>query len=79
MEVAQRVAHAVGGDGRVVRVSLEEEAEAFKAYADLVGGEDLTELELGLCSNSRSLAGVARTSGWKPSRGEEYWIKCFPW
>lgn len=77
MEVAQRVAHAVGGEGRVVSVSLEEGAEAFKAYVDLVGGEDVTELELGLCSNSRSVASVARSLGWKPSRGKEDWIKGF--
>lgn len=77
MEVAQRVAHAMGGEGRVVSVSLEEGAEAFKTYVDLVGGEDLTELSLGLCSNSRSVASVARSLGWKPSRGEEDWIKGF--
>ena len=77
MEVAQRVARAVGGEGRVASVSLEEGAEAFKTYVDLVGGEDLTELELGLCSNSRSVASVARSLGWRPSRGEEYWIKGF--
>ncbi|GAB7328701.1 hypothetical protein MBLNU13_g00621t1 [Cladosporium sp. NU13] len=77
MEVAQRVDRAVGGEGRAISVSLEEGAEAFKAYVDLVGGEDLTELELGLCSNSRSVASVARGLGWKPSRGEEDWIKGF--
>jgi len=77
MEVAQRVAYAVSGEGRVVSVSLEQGAEAFKTYVDLVGGEDLTELELGLCSNSRSVASVARNLGWKPSRGEEDWIKGF--
>ena len=77
MEVAQRVAHAMGEEGRVVSLSLEEAAQAFKAYVDLVGGEDLTELELGLCSNSRSVASVARSLGWKPSRGEEDWIKGF--
>lgn len=77
MEVAQRVAHAMGEEGRVVNLSLEEGAQAFKAYVDLVGGEDSTELELGLCSNSRSVASVARSLGWKPSRGEEDWIKGF--
>jgi hypothetical protein len=78
MEVAQRVNEALSGEeGRVVSLSLEEGAEAFKGYVDLVGGEDLTELELGLCSNSRSVASVARSLGWKPSRGEEDWIKGF--
>jgi nucleoside-diphosphate-sugar epimerase len=77
MEVARRVAGAVGGGRGVVSLSLEEGAEAFKAYVDLVGGEDLTELELGLCSNSRSVASVARSLGWEPSRGEEDWIKGF--
>lgn len=77
MEVARRVDEALGGEGRVESLSLEEAAEAFKAYVDLVGGEDLTELELGLCSNSRTVASVARSLGWKPSRGEEDWIKGF--
>jgi nucleoside-diphosphate-sugar epimerase len=78
MEVARRVGHALGGEeGRVVSLSLEEGAKAFEAYVDLVGGEDLTELELGLCSNSRSVASVARSLGWEPSRGEEDWIKGF--
>ena len=76
-EVAQRVARAWTGEERVRSVSLEDGAKAFKSYSDLVGGEDLTELELGLCSNSRSVASVARSLGWQPSRGEAEWIRGF--
>lgn len=76
-EVARRVAHAWRGDEQVVSLSLEEGAKVFKSYVDLVGGEDLTELELGLCSNSRTVASVARSSGWEPTRGESEWIRGF--
>jgi nucleoside-diphosphate-sugar epimerase len=76
-EVAQRVAHAWTGDDRVTSLTLEEGANAFKSYVDLVGGEDLTELELGLCSNSRSVASLARNLGWEPTRGESEWIRSF--
>jgi nucleoside-diphosphate-sugar epimerase len=76
-EVAQRVAHAWTGEDHVTSMSLEEGANAFKSYCDLVGGQDLTELELGLCSNSRSVASVARSLGWQPARGGEEWIRGF--
>jgi nucleoside-diphosphate-sugar epimerase len=76
-ELAQRVAHAWTGNERVTSVSLEEGAKAFKSYCDLVGGEDLTELELGLCSNSRSVASIAKSLGWQPIRGEDAWIRGF--
>lgn len=76
-EVAQRVAYAWKGDDRVASISLEEAAKVFKSYVDLVGGEDLTELELGLCSNSRSVASVARSLGWEPTRGDHEWIRGF--
>lgn len=76
-EVAQRVAFAWKGDDQVTSLSLEEGAKVFKSYIDLVGGEDLTELELGLCSNSRSVASIARSLGWEPTRGETEWIRGF--
>lgn len=52
------------------------EPKLFKSYADLVGG-DLTEIELGLCSNSRSVASLARSLWWSPTRGKEEWIAGF--
>lgn len=60
MEVAERVAETLFDDSSVERVSIEEGAKAFKSYADLVGG-DLIEIELGLCSNSRSVASLAKS------------------
>lgn len=81
MEVAQRVAEACVvegaiGDAEVQSLTLDEGANAFKSYVDLVGG-DLTELEVGLCCNSRTFASVARDLGWKPVRGDNEWIRGF--
>lgn len=80
-EVAGRVAEAcvVEGaidDAEVQSLTLEEAVEPFKTYVDLVGG-DLTELEVGLCCNSRTVASVARNLGWKPTRGYDEWIGGF--
>lgn len=76
MEVASGVAHAVFNDDSVEGLSLEDAARAFQSYADLVGG-DLTELELGLCSNSRTVPSVAKSLGWKPTRGKDKWLQGF--
>ncbi|KAK8066531.1 hypothetical protein PG997_013278 [Apiospora hydei] len=74
-EVAQGVAdacHAAGRikDNTVKSVELEEGAKLFD-----MGVEDENVVELGLCSNSRTVSTVARGLGWKPTRGREAWVK----
>ncbi|ETS82777.1 hypothetical protein PFICI_04653 [Pestalotiopsis fici W106-1] len=81
MDVARGIAEACQRAGKIedaqVRsVGLEDAGTYLKSYMDLVGG-DLVELELGLCSNSRTRTSVARQLGWRPTRGEEAWKKCF--
>lgn len=81
MEVAQKVGKACVDEGaiesaQVQSIRLEEAAKSFKSYADLVGG-DLTELEVGLCCNSRTVPSMARSLGWKPTRGNEEWTAGF--
>ncbi|KAI0158851.1 NAD dependent epimerase/dehydratase family protein [Pestalotiopsis sp. NC0098] len=81
MEVARGIAEACHGAGRIsdpgVRsIRLEDAGEYLKSYMDLVGG-DLNELELGLCSNSRTRASAAKKLGWRPTRGEEAWKRSF--
>lgn len=81
MEVAQRVAEAccregLIPDGRVESLTLEEGTEVFRSYVNLVGG-DLTELELGMCENSRTAASIARSLGWEPTRGDDESIRGF--
>lgn len=63
-------------DYHLQNLTSEEGAKAFKAYADLVGG-DLAEIELGLCCNSRTVASVARGLGWEPTRGRHEWMRGF--
>ncbi|KAJ7275884.1 NAD dependent epimerase/dehydratase family protein [Mycena rebaudengoi] len=75
MEVAQGVADACHeaekvADRQVESVSL---AEGVKIMASYLDGADEHMVELGLCSNSRSVPSVARRLGWKPERGSEAW------
>jgi nucleoside-diphosphate-sugar epimerase len=75
MEVAQGVADACHEaekvtDRQVESVSL---AEGVKIMASYLDGADEHMVELGLCSNSRSVPSVARRLGWKPERGSEAW------
>lgn len=79
-DVAQGVADACVAEGRikdaqVEHVSMERGIEIFSGYL----GERVSpeHLELGLSSNSRTVASVARGLGWKPSSGEEAWRKGF--
>ncbi|OCL09776.1 hypothetical protein AOQ84DRAFT_403640, partial [Glonium stellatum] len=79
MEVAQGVADACYEEGkitdrRVESVGLAEGAKLLSSYLDQVDEE---MVELGLSSNSRTVASVARRLGWKPTRGEEAWRKGF--
>ncbi|KAF3020537.1 hypothetical protein E8E14_005504 [Neopestalotiopsis sp. 37M] len=81
MDVARGIADACHRAGKIKdtevrRIALEDAGTHLKSYMDLVGG-DLVELELGLCSNSRTRASVARGLGWEPTRGEEAWKRCF--
>ncbi|KAI1500903.1 NAD dependent epimerase/dehydratase family protein [Biscogniauxia marginata] len=79
-ELAQGVADACYEEGkiednRVKSVGLAEAAKLFTSYAaDKV---DEANVELGLASNARTIATVAGTLGWKPTRGEEAWRKGF--
>lgn len=79
-EVAQGVADACFEAGRVKskevdHVDMERGAEIFSGYL----GERVSpeHLELGLSSNSRTVASVAKGLGWKPSRGEDAWRQGF--
>ncbi|KAK7966556.1 uncharacterized protein PG986_000833 [Apiospora aurea] len=74
-EVVQGVADACYAAGRIkdntVRsVELEEGAELLD-----MGVEDENVVELGFCSNSRTVSTVARGLGWKPTRGQEAWAR----
>ncbi|KAI1638202.1 NAD dependent epimerase/dehydratase family protein [Biscogniauxia mediterranea] len=79
-EVAQQVADACYEEGKisdkqVESVSLAEAARLFTSYAaDKV---DEGNVELGLAGNARTVATVAKTLGWEPTRGEEEWRKGF--
>ncbi|KAI5923384.1 NAD dependent epimerase/dehydratase family protein [Camillea tinctor] len=79
-EVAQEVAEACYEEGKISNkevesVSLSEAARLFTSYAADKVDED--NVELGLASNVRTIAAVAKTLGWKPSRGEEEWRRGF--
>ena len=58
---------------KVESMTLAEAAEKFA----LIGIKDETLVELGLCSNARTVATVGRRLGWKPTGGEEAWRKGF--
>lgn len=79
MEVAQAAADVLyeeGGitDRRVESVGLTEGTKLLASYLETV---DENMVELGLCSNSRTVPSMARKLGWKPIRGEEAWRKGF--
>ncbi|KAF2679669.1 NAD dependent epimerase/dehydratase family protein-like protein [Lentithecium fluviatile CBS 122367] len=73
LEVAQGVTDACYEAGwikskDVKSVNLSEGAKILSAY---MGGPLEDIVELGLCSNSRTVSSVARSLGWKPTKGEE--------
>ncbi|KAK8034567.1 hypothetical protein PG993_009562 [Apiospora rasikravindrae] len=76
-EVARGVGDAYLAAGRikdntVKSVGLEEGAKLFN-----IGVEDASAVELGLCSNSRTVSTIARDPGWKPIKGQGGWSKGF--
>ncbi|KAK6856204.1 hypothetical protein PG995_008355 [Apiospora arundinis] len=76
-EVAQGIADACYAVGRVQdktvkSVELDEAARFFD-----MGIDDPNIIELGLCSNSRTVSTVARGLGWKPVRAQEAWMQGF--
>ncbi|KAI1800508.1 NAD(P)-binding protein [Daldinia bambusicola] len=77
LDVAQGVADAVFAEGLIPSNKLESItlAEGTKYFMDGQAPEDL--VEKAVVSNSRTVPSVARSLGWKPTRGEEAWKKGF--
>jgi hypothetical protein len=78
-EVAQSVAEAglhqgVIQDGKVRCLGLQEVVNLFVPFAP---GADELHVEMGLSSNSKTVASIAKKLGWKPSRGEDAWKSGF--
>jgi nucleoside-diphosphate-sugar epimerase len=72
-DVSQKVADVLVDEVQiesreVESVSLSEGTQLLKVL-DFVSDEAM--IELGLCSNSRTVSTVGRSLGWKPTRGEE--------
>lgn len=79
MEVAEGVADACYEEGKITDTRVESVGltEGAKILASYLEGADEAMVEVGLSSNSRTVASVARKLGWRPTRGEEAWKKGF--
>ncbi|KAI9014046.1 NAD dependent epimerase/dehydratase family protein-like protein [Hyaloraphidium curvatum] len=81
LEAAERVGQACFeagkiSDATVESVSLREATEIWGSSYRAEATEDM--VETGMTGNSRTVASVARNKlGWKPSRGDEAWLKGF--
>ncbi|KAI0399296.1 hypothetical protein F4802DRAFT_603098 [Xylaria palmicola] len=72
-----RAAHAAGAlpDTRVDRLGVAGAVRVLAAAFPLMAHEVI--VDLGLASNVRTVATVARRLGWRPARGEEAWEQGF--
>ena len=78
MEVAQAVADACYEEGKIRDRQVESVGLAEGAKLLTIAGQtDEHIVELGLSSNSRTVSGISRNLGWKPTRGEEAWRRGF--
>ncbi|OTB13204.1 hypothetical protein K445DRAFT_320377 [Daldinia sp. EC12] len=77
LDVAQGVADAAFAEGLIPSNKLESITitEALGHFMDGNAPEDI--VEKALVSNSRTVSSVARSLGWKPTRGEEEWKRGF--
>ncbi|KAI8960071.1 NAD(P)-binding protein [Daldinia sp. FL1419] len=77
LDVAQGVADAVFAEGLIPSNKLESLTleEAAKYLLDGQAGPEL--VEKAVVSNSRTVPSVAKSLGWKPTRGEEAWKRGF--
>ncbi|KAI0844731.1 NAD(P)-binding protein [Daldinia vernicosa] len=77
LDVAQGVADAAFAEGLIPSNKLESLTlkEAAKHFMDGQFPEEV--VEKAIVSNSRTVSSVARSLGWKPTRGEEAWKRGF--
>lgn len=79
LEISQGVANACYEEGKLPDAKVEK--LGLTEMAQLVNKSgasfDETTVELALCSNSRTIANVGKTLGWKPTRGVEAWNQGF--
>ena len=76
-ELAQLAADACYEKGKVKERSVKSVglSEGAKLLASFMPMIDESIVELGLCSNSKTVSTLGRRLGWKPTRGEEAWKK----
>jgi nucleoside-diphosphate-sugar epimerase len=72
-EVSQHVADEAYAKGKISSPAIQELSNA--QIGDLFG--DAARVELGLASNSKTVASVARRLGWQPRHGDESWKRGF--
>ncbi|KAF3061281.1 hypothetical protein GL218_03982 [Daldinia childiae] len=77
LDVAQGVADAAFAEGQIPSNKLEN-LTLTEATKYMMGGDVPEEfVEKAVVSNSRTVASVAKSLGWKPTRGEEAWKQGF--
>jgi nucleoside-diphosphate-sugar epimerase len=78
-DIARGVGKALFEQGKVTEKDVQDVSltEGTKVISPHMFGMPEDVVEVGVCSNARTLSNVARSLGWKPTRGAEAWEATF--